>query len=615
MLKNAHIILAFSLLLTCAGIFGQQSDSTYNILDDHLRSDNFYDSLQIRANKKNWSRELHRLIVRDYTAPDSTQKDEGNNRADYFIGENEKVIRNIYTKQLEVFGPSITDTARTADHWIEKTGNSIHVQTNRRFIENNLVIAEGERIDPNLLADNERILRKISSIQDVRFYAHPVEGSDSVDIEIVTKDVMPFGVSWTIFDVVYGEASIWNNNILGLGHSLQYTAYYNLNREPKYGYQLAYRVNNISNSFTSLRLQHTKKIDLAESSVELKRNFFTPTTRFGGAINLGNVDKTFTLQTIDTSIPNINTKYEYYDGWVGYSNPIEAKRNNKLRSAWFMSVRGQIYTYLSRPDSSENYQYEFFNRNTFLGSTGFTWQGYYKTRLVYGFGNTEDLPYGAMIKFTGGYEVNEFGKRQYYASTFTASQYFKKFGYLSGTLELGGFYKDKIEQGLAQVKILHISPLLAKNRHKFRNFISADFTQGVNRFNNEFILIETQEGLRGIEAQLLKGDKRFYINNELVYYSPHYLYGFRFVFFAYADAAMINSNSKTLVDNPLYIGAGLGVRVRNERLVFNTIQLRLSFFPLSPGIMDANKEYFNFTSYPEYRMEEFANRRPEILDF
>jgi outer membrane protein assembly factor BamA len=142
----------------------------------------------------------------------------------------------------------------------------LHIPTNHRVIENNLLIDEGERIDPFIIADNERILRNIPSLQDVRIYLLPIDGnSDYVDVLILTKDVMAFGFSWEIFDVSYGQAALWNSNMLGLGHTMKYTAFYNLNREPKYGYNINYKINNLSNTFTSLELSHTNRRELKSS--------------------------------------------------------------------------------------------------------------------------------------------------------------------------------------------------------------------------------------------------------------------------------------------------------------------------------------------------------------
>jgi hypothetical protein len=576
----------------------------------------FYDSLALKAGKRNWSRELYHLIVRDSGNYHQIKNIDATDRVNVFNESNSKIIRKIKIRQLDVFGPTINDPLRKPQNWIEETGNSLHIPTNERYIRNNLFVEEGERVNPYVLADNERILRNISSLQDVRFYLIPVENMPAyVDLLILTKDVMALGFSWEVYDIVYGEASVWNNNLLGLGHQLKYTAYYNLNREPKYGYDIRYKINNILTTFTSLELAHTNRIDLLRTSVNLNRNFITPATKFGGGVGYRKTKKHFELETIDTIIPNVITNEEYYDFWGGYSLPVKVDKNSKIRQNYFFAGRAQIYSFLDRPVVAENYLYDYYKRTLFLGSIGYTWQGYHTTKLVYGFGNTEDLPYGAMVKFTSGYEQNEFHNRQYYATTLTYSKCFDKYGYISNTLSLGGFYRDKIEQGVINYSFNHISPLFGSERHQFRNFIFFNYIEGINRFDDEYTLIENSNGIRGINTRLLKGDKRFYGNNEFVYYSPHSIFGFRFVYFMFVDAGIINHSGTTLIDNPLYMSTGIGMRIRNERLVFNTIQLEFNFFPISPGITDGEKEFIKLSSFPEYRIPEFADRQPHIIEY
>jgi hypothetical protein len=631
---RVHIIISlFSVCLCSQAQFADSSDYMKNIFPsdtsknfqhesidmnyffDKEKSDIFYDSLLKKANRRNWSKELHSLIIRSASAEKATEE-KGENRADKFKQYQKKTIRKIIIRQLDVFGPTILDTTGKPRHWVERTLNSLHIPTNHRVIENNLLIDEGERIDPFIIADNERILRNIPSLQDVRIYLLPIDGnSDYVDVLILTKDVMAFGFSWEIFDVSYGQAALWNSNMLGLGHTMKYTAFYNLNREPKYGYNINYKINNLSNTFTSLELSHTNRRELKSSNVQLSRNFISPAIRFGGGFGYGNVRKLFNLETIDTTFPDIVSDYEYYDAWGGYSYPLFISPASRLRKAFFITGRSQIYNFYDRPEVSENFLHDFYQRTTLLASFGLTWQGYHTTNLVYGFGDTEDLPFGAMIKFTVGEERNEFHRRQYYSTTLAYSKCVSKIGYFSSTFEIGGYYKSKIEQGAVRYNFLYLTPLLGTYRHQFRHFFEANYVQGINRFDDEFTIVENENGLQGINNRLLKGDKRLFLNNEFVYYSPHYLYGFRFVYYAFADAAIINHSKGALFDNPMYLSAGIGLRLRNERLVFNTIQLQFNFFPLSPGLTNSDTEFINFTSYPQYRMPEFANRRPEIIEF
>jgi hypothetical protein len=631
-LNRIYIILFVFLL--AQKLHSQWNDSTrtkdYNYIEDTIihdnpdqikenffeknRSDKFYDSLEIRANKYNWSRELHNLILR----PDANTSESlnGADRSNYFQQFEGKFIRKILLKQLEIFGPSITDTTREPRHWIESGLNSISIPTNKRYLENHLLIEPGEKIDPFILADNERILRSVSSLQDVRIYLVPVEGSErEVDVLVLTKDVMALGLSWEIYDIDYGTASIWNTNMLGLGHNIKYTAYYNLNREPKYGYDINYRINNISHSFSNLIFTHVNRREIQNTGIKIERNFFTPAIRIGGAASYSKVRKLFALKTIDTTINDIVTRFNHFDVWAGYSIPIRKSGFARTRRGYFITYGTQIYNYFERPEVTNNYLHAFHKRTTFLSAIGLTWQGYHTTRLVYGFGNTEDLPFGAMIKLTGGMEQSEFINRPYTGTTINYSVCVKNLGYFSHEIDFGAYYNNGIEQGALHYDFLHISRLMENGRHSFRNFLTLEFVQGINRYEGEYAIINEANRVKGINPLLSRSRKRLYVNNEFVYYSPHYVYGFRLLYYWFTDAGMVNSSNHHLFHNPLYVSTGIGIRIRNERLVLNTVQIQFTLFPLKPGLNNNQDYQLNFTSFPQYRMPEFADRKPDIIEY
>ena len=54
-----------------------------------------------------------------------------------------KIIGDIYLKQIDIFGPSVTDTARKATSKLSQFYNSIHVNTHDRVLRNNLLIEKG----------------------------------------------------------------------------------------------------------------------------------------------------------------------------------------------------------------------------------------------------------------------------------------------------------------------------------------------------------------------------------------------------------------------------------------------------------------------------------------
>jgi hypothetical protein len=593
-------------------------NQNYSLSIDTRKSDAFYDSL-VKADQKKWSSQLHDMLVVSTHHPENAKYQNGYDRASYFEQYSQKYIRNISIEQIEVFGPSINDTVKRKLSWSKKLGNSLHISTNKSSIRRNLFISENERIDPYLLADNERLLRSKSNLQDARIYIIPINGcKDSVDIRVLTKDVWPLALEYIPYDVEYGKINIWNNNFFGLGHIFSFTGYYDVNRAPKYGYKAQYRIPNIAHTFMNLDLKHEDSWDLKTNRISLSRDYFRPETRLAGGLSYEKTDQfKKNIYTYHDTIDSVKTRYEYTDYWIGYSIPLKRVVDFRLRKSFFIVARTQQYQYLDglRPQTDTFYLHDYHNRRILLLSSGWVWQGYQSTRLVYGFGDTEDLPYGCMIKFTFGHENDEYSIRLYGAFSIAISKYLTKIGYVSHNLEFGSYYNHNFEQGVLNYKFQYFSPMFGNKRHIFRQFARIQYVQGYDRFNDEYIDIRSNDDIRGLNYSALRGNKRLLLNTELVYYSPHYLYGFRFVYYLFFDGGIINYKHSVLFNNPMYSSVGIGVRIRNERLVFNTIQFRACFFPFSNEVQDMDKQFFNLDGAPKTRYPEFANRIPEVLEY
>jgi hypothetical protein len=633
-LRKIYILILVNTLF--AGLNGQFADTTNfinglnhnadtilrNTKDFYLfpesgreKSDAFYDSLKNFAGAKKWSSQLHNLLVKN-NSPANEKSTNGFDRVAYFEKYSQKYIRNITIKQIDVFGPSISDTSRKAITWSAKMGNSLHITTSKSAIYKNLFISENERIDPYKLADNERILRNIPSFQDARIIVAPVENNtDSVDIVVLTKDVWPVALGVEIFDVSYGKIGLWNNNFLGLGHMFSFTSMYNFNKVPEYGYRAAYRIPNIGSTFTVLDLRHDDIWDYKANKINLSRDFVTPEIQFGGGISYEKVDQVKSVVTIDTIFFGDNTEFEYYNAWAGYSLPLKRVVDFRLRKSFFVTIRSQQYNFIKRPEIDTFFLYDFHNRRINLLSTGWVWQGYQSTNLLYGFGDTEDLPYGCMIKSTFGKESSEFDDRFYIGFSFAAAKYLHRAGYFSHLLDLGSYYNSKMEQGTINYRFQYFSPLFGNKKHKFRQFARIQYMQGYNRFDDEYIDLQFDKGIRGLDYNVLKGDKRLFFSTETVYYSPHFLYGFRFVYFLFFDGGVINYKNNALFDNQMFSSLGIGFRFRNERLVFNTIQFRACIFPFTNGVPAENRQNIDLSSASKFRLPEFANKIPSTVEY
>jgi hypothetical protein len=76
---------------------------------------------------------------------------------------------------------------------------------------------------------------------------------------------------------------------------------------------------------------------------------------------------------------------------------------------------------------------------------------------------------------------------------------------------------------------------------------------------------------------------------------------------------MVGPEYKKWHDGEFYSGLGIGVRIRNERLVFETISIRLGYYPNHP-----EKSFPLFLDlYGEQRLnpDNFYVTKPKIIGF
>jgi hypothetical protein len=100
---------------------------------------------------------------------------------------------------------------------------------------------------------------------------------------------------------------------------------------------------------------------------------------------------------------------------------------------------------------------------------------------------------------------------------------------------------------------------------------------------------------------------------ESVIFTPRTYLGFQFAYFGFADFAFIGKDKVALKDMDAFTGIGVGLRLRNERLVFPTIQFRFAYYPNIEGLNLT--DYFEFSGEKKLRPPDFSPGKPEIIDF
>lgn len=578
------------------------------------RSDAFYDSLKAIAYKRKWTAILYNLTVKSNSESVHLEPIISTNDLPYntFKG---KVINKIEIIRLKPF-----DTLQPTKFKkiLAETGNSLHIMTRRMVIKKNLLVKQGDKLDPVVISDNERLLRDLPFIDEANIQIiETSSGSDSVDLIVVTKDKFDIAFNPVIKSYDKFSFKIWSVNFLGLGHRIENNISYDGKRDPPLYYEEGkYEVSNIGGSFAKGMVQYKRNDqDRREYILGVNRAFIPPTFNNAYGTKFTYVTYPAGISVADTLFQILDIRYSVFDGYYSYGFALPGKNISNLHPAYVL-LSGRIIntSYYSRPYISADSNLGFRERTMIIGGISLVKNNYFITKYVYGFGETEDIPYGFTIQINGGQEFGEYYNRPYSGLVIGYGNYFNRFGYIYSRANLGTYFKNSSpEQGVADFMIRYASPLANLGGGRLRNYLGISLTYGFNRLPGEEILLSDQYGMEGLSNNLLRGQKRFITGWETTYYTPWYIYGFSIAIYGFVDIGILAPTDISFLKSKAYSGIGLGVRIKNENLVFNTFQLQLSYFPKPPA--GANNIDLSTSSIPDMNLNNFYVTSPTIPSF
>jgi hypothetical protein len=179
--------------------------------------------------------------------------------------------------------------------------------------------------------------------------------------------------------------------------------------------------------------------------------------------------------------------------------------------------------------------------------------------------------------------MNEFKNRFYGGVSISAGQSIRNFGYSYFSAGFSTFFhNDSTEQGILLLRSSFFSNLIYLGNYRMRNFIKVDYTRGFARFSNEYLGYNKENSFSTFRNDSINGEQRLSLSLESVFFSPAKYYGFRFAFFAFTDIGLIFGTNETIKEGIFLSSIGLGIRIRNNNLAFNTLQIRFCYYPNLP---------------------------------
>ena len=581
--------------------------------DSIAQADSSVDTIYHQPSQR-WIRELRNIII---VSPRSVSESDTFNihsPDNIFFEIDGRTIRAIHIVRLSPFGVSLTDTSYNRITFPGRAGNAIHVSTGEFIIRNALLFKEGDVIESYKLAYSERYLRSLGYIGDARVVAVPVANNEA-EVVVTVQDNFPYSLSFGTNFETRANFGIKNNNIIGTGFELQAETFIDSRKDKLMGYRTTLRSSNIGRSFVSFQADYLDRYENQRYGFSMQRDFYAPTTKYAGHLSYYNSRtpaRYYDPSSLDyQQVTPISIRFTQLSAWLGRSFQVNKRSFSDHVKNITLSLGAKQMNFMDRPERSEERYYRFQNRTTYLASLSYSQRSFYNASLIYNYGRTEDIPYGYIFSVVSGKEFNEMYNRPYFGANFSSGYFIPRTGYLSGALSYGTFFRNGADQGVVDFELNYFSNLYVTGNYRQRTFINSQYTRQLfNRLEDQLI-IDDDYGIPGFRNDTILGRHRVNLSLEQSVFMPREIYGFRFVLYAFGYLSWLGGYEEPIILRNPYSSFGFGVRIRNNRLIINTLQIRLAYFPNIPR--NSRFRYIHFSSETVLQPRDFKPRAPEIM--
>jgi hypothetical protein len=564
-----------------------KSKTTHDTSGNYNKSERFYDSVYRKLQKRKFEKMLYSLAFKPPPEKPGPSLETPRKSESPFIKYSGKVIREIRINTLPAFGYYVYDSLKRPRTNAAKVLNSLHVTTQNFVIRKELMFKQGETVDPNIMAESERLIRDMEGIDDVNFIVTETSpGSDSVDVLVITKDVWSIGGFLNSLTTHNLMATIFDGNFLGLGDRLTLKFSMDIPRAPFFMINgVNYIYTNIAGSFIDGLFGFTYDYNGNQTiSAGLQRGFYSNQTIWAGGAFVNNI-----INIEDqVEAPNIVSRYSEGFLWLGRAYPVPGAK----KPTRFIIAESFLYrNYSQRPYNPSFTDPFYLNVTRFLTGVSVSRNNYLISQYIKEFGKPESIPYGTLAELVVGPSFDDLSSRVYTGITFSAGTYLKTFGYLSGRLSFGGYFnKSAFQDALLKVSGTYFTNLVTtpNNRYKFRTFVEMRYGLGFNRVQSISDFYNLNNILQVSERRndsLFQGVNALGLRISTIAFTPWYFYGFAFALTAFAEVGVASLSQSINNTTPFFGGFGIGIKIKNDNLIFPAFLISCAIYPgLQPDV-------------------------------
>lgn len=521
---------------------------------------------------------------RAYTASEPGPGSVKKYNRDDFEPYRDKPIRNLRIVVTDPFGYELTDTLTGPSNTLQDIGNFMHHRSRKWTVRQFLLFRTGDILDPYEVSESVRLMRSSGLFRDALIL--PENEGDSVDLYIRAVD------KWSLRGSFSSGADIRSfrieeRNFAGLGHEFSQTLQTDADLTPG-GYEGIYEVPRIGHSFASLRLIYADDItDTWRKAFILQRPFFSPLTKWAGGLTLGEYRYTDALIGKNEITFNQGVNARELDVWLARSILIRTANNKgipfKPRRNIILALSARKLEFLKKGKTTA-YETLYTNRMQVLGLAGLSAIDFIPQQYLLRFGEIEYVTIGHLAGFTAGYD---FGRKERYAGVRLGWAALTGIGYTNLLVEGGRSFRESgSTYSIVNAEATWFSNTLQAGTWRFRQFVRPVFNWGENLPLNEGLTLSDGGGIGDYRGPVRTGNTQLSIYIQTQAYAPWEILGFRLGPVLFYSGSLLNESPEGLFQSPYYSAFGPGLFLRNERLVFRTIQVSVVLFPYLQGSQD-----------------------------
>lgn len=596
-------------------------DTSMSIEVDSLaieRTQRFYDSLASHSSRSKFWKFVHDLVVLPRRSPVSNQVVDETAIYGKFNG---KIIDSIAFYRKPVFEP--------ARSYLEKGANAVHANTAYVILKRDLLFQVGDEFDATTVVKFKQLLRSRSYIADSDIEVIPVEGNpDAVIVNVITQDSWSISADGSVKGFtgeVWGE--LYDANFLGSGDKFAYRLSIDWRRKAYQGSMFKYYSPNLFGAFYEADFTAGRSFNERIYGGNISKKLIFASDYAVGVIAERVRHPVYVRYDLNDMRVDASyvVNYNHLDLWGGKSWFAPA-----LHNSIYVLGRGERLHYLTTPvllspeetpDSPPEISTDvdlnpyFHSRTMALASFGIYNEHFLTANLIYGYGYDEYIATGLRAEAVVGYAVSDYRNGLYTGLGFKAGG-FTSYGYFMGDVAVGSFFDLATHapfHSALKIKFDYFTNILGRGKFKLRQFVSLNYLNGWNRSEGfrEAIWFTRESGPRDMQRSPI-GSDRLVVSSESVVFTPWQPLGFRIALYGFADVGFLGFNKNVFL-NGCYATIGLGVRMKNEMLVFGTLQFNL-FVSFGRGGLMSN-EWIQLTSERRIQVERYIPSKPEIVQF